>query len=99
MAHKLAILRRVWPVLKPLIYLALCYYFYRQWTLRKKRENKKKAEFLVKVQKVNRVIQECIVECNFACRTAYLEIRSQMSKMESDDIFFDTNFDKNMESF
>lgn len=40
------------------------------------------------------MISEAEIETNFACKVTYLKIRHEMTKMEQDQLYFDTNFDQ-----
>ena len=52
-------------------------------TLRRLKHNKQ-ARILQDRQKFEHALKECEIEANFACRVAYLRIKHEMSKAESD---------------
>jgi hypothetical protein len=45
------------------------------------------------------IITDLELETNFACKVAYLKLRHEMTKMEQDQLYFDTNFDQHMKMY
>ena len=45
------------------------------------------------------IIADLELETNFACKVAYLKLRHEMTKMEQDQLYFDTNFDQHMKMY
>ena len=45
------------------------------------------------------IIADAELETQFACKVTYLKLRHEMTKMEQDQLYFDTNFDQHMKIY